>query len=206
MKQSKWMSIYLYFLLIGIIIIMLFIYNEKDVIELFDNKNNNILGGAIVTLQIDFTKLLTQFEKIEQNMEKSYIVSDLSTDLNGNNVIANLYKSIQTIKTPMYGVIDMDILQSTPKNSTTPSSNSNQIITNKTIKTDPRWNTEVLPTLTELQTGFTNLLNYTNNFLKIVPDPLPPNLKKEQIEMITMLKILPINITTINGYITDMLK
>jgi hypothetical protein len=204
-------------ILIGIIILMLSYTPRIKTIELFDNKNNSILGGAIVTLQLDFTALLTQFDILEKNIEKTYSMNDLkgnavvcgNTVVSGNTpTIANLYSNIQNIKPGMNSLLDTDILQPAPSkdSNSTPTVISKQTISNKTIKSDPRWDAEFKPLLNELKTNFSNLSTCIKAYLASIPDPLPANVTKDQTSIINILTNMQINIKTIDGYITDMLK
>jgi len=217
MKNNRWMLFYFMGILIGIIILMLSYTPRIKTIELFDNKNNSILGGAIVTLQLDFTALLTQFDILEKNIEKTYSMNDLkgnavvcgNTVVSGNTpTIANLYSNIQNIKPGMNSLLDTDILQPAPSkdSNSTPTVISKQTISNKTIKSDPRWDAEFKPLLNELKTNFSNLSTCIKAYLASIPDPLPANVTKDQTSIINILTNMQINIKTIDGYITDMLK
>lgn len=206
MKPQKWKLTYLVIILISIILIMLSYTPKIQTVEIFDNKNNNILGGAIVTLQNEFTKLLAESDKLEKNIENVYSLKDLSgniNDLSGNSTtISNLYNKLQSIKSSMYAFIDTDILQP----ASTTNTNSKQIITNKNIKTDARWPIEVIPLLTQLKSDFTVLLAIITQYLAIIPDPLPDYITKEQKEIVDILRSMQHTIKMIDQYIIDAMK
>ena len=231
MKNNKWTLFYFIGILIGIIILMLSYTPRINTIELFDNTNNSILGGAIVTLQLDFTKLLTEFDILEKNMENTYSMQNLS----GNTIAATtttsktpttttsktptttptttptvtkLYSNIQNIKAGMNGFLETDILQPAPTkdSNSTPTVSSKQTISNKTIKSDPRWEAEFKPLLNELKTNFTTLSTNIKEYLANIPYPLPANITKDQTSIITILTNMQLTIKTINEYIIDILK
>lgn len=217
MKNNKWKLLYFIGILIGIIILMLSYTPRIKTIELFglskfiNNKSNSnsIVGGTIITLQLDFTTLLTQFDILEKNIENSYSIKDLSgniKDLSGNTpTVAKLYSTIQNIKTGMNGLLETEILQPAPTSST-PTVSSKQTISNKTIKTDPRWEVDIKPLLTELKKNFGNLSTYVKEYLASMPDPLPPNVTKDQRSIINILTNMQLTVKTIDEYITDILK
>lgn len=194
----KWILVI--FLLIGIILLMLNYTPRRRTVELFEN--NNIVGGAIVTLQNDFTKLLVDFETLEKNIEKSYSVPDLS----GNSTtISKLYTNIQNIKYLMNAVNETNILQPIPQKSNhkdapiiTPTVSN--IISNTHIKNDIRWS-EFQKVLTDLKDKFTEILKNINEYLATISDPLPAYITDEVTEIIKILKNMRYTIITIIRYI-----
>ena len=211
MKPFKY--ILLHSFLIGIIVFMLSYTPKSKSIELFDNTNNYILGGAIITLQYDLTKLMDNLDILDTNIQKIYSVTDLS----GNNTtIGKLYKNVQNIKNEMYGVIDTDILQPISKNENVKPS---QILSNPKIKCTAkdkcakddyqRW-TNFSQLLTSLKKKFEIISGNIDTYIAELSDMelLPSNssFKTEHNKIINILKSMPLIIKTINIYITGILK
>ena len=102
-KYTLW---YCIFVLISIICLML--WNIPRMNESFEIKNNDELGGTIITLQQDLTTLQKQFQTITSSLEKTYKPIDLSGNV---TTVQKLYHTIIDFNPLIFSITDSDILQ-----------------------------------------------------------------------------------------------
>jgi len=195
MKYKK--SIIIIFLLL--IVFCIVIGNPIRNIENLDNayRENNILGGAIITLQTDLKKINEDLETLTKNFESSYPAKALI--ITAKTLNSNLYHNINDLIPIITSITEADILQAKDSSSTK--------ITNPNIKAgseDMSWKT-FINILKILKQKLNELIQQKNAYLANVPTPLPEKIDQSIKDSISIFKKIDISINIINKYINNII-
>lgn len=193
-KNALW---YCIFVLISIIGLML--WNIPRMNESFEIKNNDELGGTIITLQQDLTTLQKQFQTITSSLENTYKPIDLSGNV---TTVQKLYHTILDFNPLIFSITDSDILQPVTPNQT---KNATGDIVNTAIDKDSRWGM-FLNILNALTASLTSLKDVIKKYQTDFPNPLPSGLTEEQQKNATQINGILNNIDYVMNVIEEDIK
>ena len=183
------------------VLLLVFCYNKYQVIENLDTAypQNNLLGGAIITLQKDLSKINEDLETVIKNFDGIYPAKSLAKT--ANTATSRVYHEIHNIIPIINSIIEADIIKGKDA-----SASSNKI-TNTNIKggsADIAWVT-FINLLRRLKSDFNGLLDKKDAYLANIPTPLPEKISSQQKEMISIFKTINIPINAINIYISNII-
>jgi hypothetical protein len=188
-------------LILIFVLLLVFCYNKYQVIENLDTAypQNNLLGGAIITLQKDLSKINEDLETVIKNFDGIYPAKSLAKT--ANTATSRVYHEIHNIIPIINSIIEADIIKGKDA-----SASSNKI-TNTNIKggsADIAWVT-FINLLRRLKSDFNGLLDKKDAYLANIPTPLPEKISSQQKEMISIFKTINIPINAINIYISNII-
>jgi len=188
-------------LILIFVLLLVFCYNKYHIIENLDNAypENKILGGAIITLQKDLSKLNEDLETVIKNFDAIYPAKSLTKTI--NTATSRVYHEIHNIIPVINSIIEADIIKGKDD-----SASSNKI-SNTNIKggsADISWVT-FTSILKRLKSDFNGLLEKKDAYLANIPTPLPEKITSQQKEMISIFKTINIPINAINIYISNII-